>query len=283
MNRIESYVRQLSSSVKAPYSLRLFILLIYLWFVIQAISLWDIRDLIWGEQSVFFRSARPSNLLNNFFFQLVYEPSRYQAVYWIHLISALISLFEFRWSFITRFAAWATGMMLYCAAPQAFNSGILVMLLMAAYSILVYSKSSSRYRNLITNFCRYAMIIQVILIYVFSSIYKLSGTQWLNGTAIHYVLNIDVFSSPFWKETSEYTLIWTITTYLVFAYQLLFPILLLFKSKRNWLLLVGVFFHLMIGVVMNLWDFGFAMIFCYALFMKEEHAKFLMPFRTLRK
>lgn len=239
--------------------------------------------MIWGEQSVFFHSPRPSNLLNNFFFQLVYEPGRYQVIYWMHLISALISLFEFRWSFITRLTTWATGMILYCAAPQAFNSGVLVMLLMAAYSILVYSKSSSCYRNVATNLCRYAMMIQVVLIYVYTSIYKLSGTQWLDGTAIHYVLNIDVYSSPFWKGISKHTLLWIITTYVVFAYQLLFPILVWFKAKRTWLLLAGVFLHLMIGIVMNLWDFAFAMIFCYALFMKEEHAKFLMPFRTLRK
>lgn len=282
MKFLNNIVKHLSDTTQAPYSTRLFTLLIYCWFVVNAFSLWDIKDIIWGENSIVYRSARPANLLNNFFFQLVYNPERFQVIYWTHLFATLISLFEFKWSFVTRLITWATGMMLYCSAPQAFNSGILIMLLMSLYSTFVYTKSSSEYRKVISNLSRYAMIIQVMMIYLLSSFFKLCGNHWVEGQAVYYALNIDVYSSPFWQGLSKHHLLWTIITYLSFAYQLLFPFLIWFKGKRNWLLIAGVFFHLMIGLVMNLWDFAFAMIFCYALFMKEEQAKWLMPFRTLR-
>ncbi len=283
MNKLKLFITDFSSRVNAPYATRFFTLLIYVWFLIQAVSVWQYRDLFWGESSVIFRTPRTNSLLYNFFFQLVYSPERFSLIYWTHILMAVVSVFEFRWSFITRSITWASGMILFSAAPQCYNSGVLFMLLMAVYSIFVYTKASSSIPVVITNLCRVAMVLQVILIYFYSSLYKLGGGQWLSGEAVYYALNIDVYSSPFWQSMSKYTLLWMVVTYLALAYQLLFPLLLLFKKQRSWLLIIGIMFHVMIGIVMNLWDFAFAMIFCYALFMKEEHAKFLMPFRTLRK
>jgi len=283
MNKMVDYINTLSNRVCAPYATRFFTLLIYVWFVAEAITLWPYMSLMWGDESVFLHSPRQSNLLNNFFFQLVYEPTRFKAIYWLHLLASIVSLFEYKWSFVSRIVVWATCLILYFAAPQGFNSGILFMSLMAFYAVFVYTKPAKPLRILLTNLSRLAMVIQVVLIYFISSIFKLSGAHWVKGEAVYYALNIDVYSSPFWQSISKYTSLWMAVTYFALAYQLLFPVLLIFKKQRSWLLLIGVFFHVMIGVVMNLWDFALAMIFCYALFMKENHAKFLMPFRTLRK
>lgn len=282
MNRIEKFTHLLSSSVKAPYATRLFTLLIFLWFTWQAISVWSLKDILWGSESAFLRSPRQSTLLNNFFFHLVYRPQFFNVVFVIHFVSAILSLFEFKWSFITRSAVWITGMMMYVSAPHAYNSGVLVMLLMAFYSIFIYTKTTSPFRNIITNLSRYAMIIQVMMIYLVSSIYKLSGSHWISGNAVYYALNIDFYSSPFLQKMSEYSWFWMMMTFAFFAYQILFPFVLFSVRHRNWFLLLGVGFHLLIAFSMHIWDFALAMIFCYALFMKENHAKALMPFRTLR-
>jgi hypothetical protein len=283
MNRLSTYFHQLSEYVRAPYATRLFTLLIYAWFLAEALVLWPYRTLLWGEDAVLLHSPYSSSLLNNFFYQLVYVPSRFYIIFILHVVSSAISLFEWRWSFIPRTMAWCTALILYYSAPQAFNSGILFMALMAFYSIFVYTKSTQPWRIVITNLARLTMIIQVVAIYLISSFFKLSGKHWVEGDALYYALNIDVYSSPFLQRLSHSDVLMEIVTYIALAYQVLFPLLLLLKKQRSWTLLLGVGFHFMIGVVMHLWDFAFAMMFCYALFMKEEHAKFLMPFRTLRK
>jgi hypothetical protein len=283
MIKWKAFFNQMNEKVRAPYATRLFTLLIYVWFLVEALVLWSDRSLLWGEDAVLLHSAYKSSFLNNFFYQLVYVPSRFEIVIGLHLVASAVSLFEWRWSFIPRIAVWCTAMLLYYSAPQAFNSGILFMALMAFYAVFIYTKAKSPWRILISNLARLTMVIQVVAIYSISCLFKLIGQHWVQGDALYYALNIDVYSSPFWQQFSQYTTVCKLLTYLALAYQLLFPFLLLMKKQRHWILLVGVVFHLMIGVVMHLWDFAFAMMFCYALFMKEEHAKFLMPFRTLRK
>ncbi|HEY8403521.1 MAG TPA: hypothetical protein VIK71_02820 [Flavobacteriales bacterium] len=283
MNKWSAYIDQFANKIRAPYATRLFTILIYVWFLAQAAMIWPYRSLLWGEDAVLLHSPYASSLLNNFFYQLVYVPSRFNVVFGVHIVASAIALFECRWSFIPRIAAWCTAMMLYYSAPQAFNSGILFMSLMAFYSVFVYTKAESSWNIVISNLARLTMVVQVVAIYSLSSWFKLIGEHWVKGDALYYALNIDVYSSQFWQKLSQFPVWCSIITYLTLGYQLLFPLLLLLKKQRHWVLLIGVLFHLMIGIVMHLWDFAFAMIFCYALFMKEEQAKFLMPFRKLRK
>jgi hypothetical protein len=61
-------------------------------------------------------------------------------------------------------------------------------------------------------------------------------------------------------------------------YQFAFPVLVLvLKRKRIWFLMVGVLMHVFIAIVMNLWDFGLAMIVCYALFLPDSIFKKIQP------
>ncbi len=283
MNWFHRIVASLSHSVHAPYATRLFSILIYVWLLGQALAIWPYHEVLWGSDSVLLRSARPSGLINNFVYYLIYNPKNFIWVYGLHVCSVVISLFEFRTVFLARIVAWLTGLMIYLSAYQAFDGGMIYMSLFAFYSIGIYTKAISPYRIVWSNLARWAMMIQVVMIYLFACIYKLSGAHWLTGDAIYYVLNIDFYSSPFWKKIADYSWLSKGLSFVVLGYQAIFPLMIGWKKKRNGLLLLGVSIHLMIGVVMHLWAFATAMMFCYALFMKEEHAKFLMPFRTLRK
>lgn len=267
--RITNYF---SSYVHAPQSLRLFSILVYLWFLINACMTWSVRDLLWGPKTVFYRQGHADGIIENFIYRLVYDTSEFHVIFYVHLICALLSLFEKKWSFIPRIGTWLTGLMLYYAAVEAFNSAMLLMLLMAFYCSVVYVKDASSYRNVLTNAARIACIIQVMIVYAVATIYKLGGEQWLSGTAVYYLMHIDHYTVRSIQDSVLLKTSWIMKalTYFALAYQLLFPFIIWFKKSRLWFLLVGLLFHLFIGFVMHLWDFALAMIFCYALFLPER-------------
>ncbi len=112
---------------------------------------------------------------------------------------------------------------------------------------------------------------QIILIYVNSGIFKLMGDEWLNGSALYYALNLDVFRV--FPELSD--LAWHITAFVYVGswisiwVQLLFPILLLWPTTRYAALIVIMGMHLGIGLLLGLWPFSIAMIALDLLFVRD--------------
>lgn len=90
--------------------------------------------------------------------------------------------------------------------------------------------------------------IQLCLIYVSTGLVKLQGTgpfegTWWEGTSIHYVLNyvtmsrwaFTQFPQPFWLTST--------LTYLSVWWEVLFPLLVLFRWTRTPALVFGLLFH----------------------------------------
>jgi hypothetical protein len=267
-------ILRMSAEVWKPLALRLFSVLVYGWFLINAALVWPYIQMMWDRQNVFFRQGHTDTLLENFIYHLIYAPSAFRYVFAIHVLSALLSLFEFRLVIIPRLTTWLTALMLYYSAAEAFNSGMMLMMMLAFYGSVIYTASDNPYRKVLTNLAGLACIIQIGLVYFAAAMYKLGGTQWPSGTALYYALHIDRFSSDFWLGSSAVrsALIMKILTWSALAYQLLFPVMLFVKRGRNIFLLVGVVFHLFIGVVMHLWDFALAMIFSYSILISEDLA-----------
>lgn len=187
---------------------------------------------------------------------------------------------EFRWSFIPRLLTWATGWMLFYSATEAFNSGMMIMLMMAFFSAFIFTKARNFYGVAITNVMRVACITQVIIVYAVAGFYKLLGTQWPAGEAFYYALQIDQYSSPFWQSANLIGVpgLYATLNYIGLGYQLLFPIVIWIKKIRGMFLIIGLSFHLFIGIFMHLWDFAFAMIFCYVLFLEDKNIASLKRF-----
>lgn len=275
MSIIDKITHHLTDKVIAPHSMRLFSLLVYAWFLINVMMVWNVKDLLWGQHNVFYRQGQSDSFIENFFYQLVYDATRFKVIFTIHILCALIGMSEKKWSFIPRIFAWATGWILFYAAVHAFNSGMMIMLALAFYCSIVYTKSTGVFRITLTNIARYACIIQISVVYLVASVYKLSGEQWLAGDAMYYTLNIDQFSSPMWIDSwmIKSTFVMKSLTYFALIYQILFPVMIWIKKGRNLYLIIGIAFHLFIGNFMHLWDFALAMIFAYALFFDDSFAK----------
>ena len=126
-------------------------------------------------------------------------------------------------------------------------------------------------QNVLNNSFYWMCLIQVCLVYFFSTFYKLLDWNWINGSAVMYVSRIDAYSSGLNRFffADNYTLS-LIATYSILIYQALFPILVWFKKIKKPFLIFGVIFHLGIAFGMGLFTFGIIMCLVYLLFLDVE-------------
>jgi len=277
---IDKFTKFIGDKIIHRQSIRFFTILVYGWFVLNAFMLWPSKDMLWGADKIFFRHGFPDGILSNFFYMLVYQSTRAPYIFYLHIVAALVSMAEFRWSLLPRLITWATGWMLFYSATEVFNSGIMLMLMMAFFSSFIYTKARNYYGVSVSNFMRAACITQLIMVYAVAGLYKLTGSQWLSGEAFYYALQIDQYSSPFWQTADVIAIpgLYATMNYIGFGYQLLFPVLIWIKKLRPFFLICGLSFHLFIGIFMHLWDFAFAMIFCYVLFLEDKNIASLKRF-----
>ena len=103
INRITDY---LSGEVRQPKSIRLFSWLVYAWFLINALLTFPLRHQLWGNESLIAPGGFANNLVENFFYHLIYVPKHALAIYWIHILFVCLSFPERWWNFFPRFVVW---------------------------------------------------------------------------------------------------------------------------------------------------------------------------------
>ncbi|MEV6210363.1 HTTM domain-containing protein [Kitasatospora sp. NPDC051914] len=103
---------------------------------------------------------------------------------------------------------------------------------------------------------------QVVLIYSTAGWYKVQGSRWQDGTALHYPLHLDYFTP--WPELSALLgsslLITFVLSYGTVVLQVAFPFTLVNRRLKNVLLALMIAEHSAIAVVLGLPFFSLAMI-----------------------
>ncbi|MEV0038398.1 HTTM domain-containing protein [Streptomyces sp. NPDC050804] len=122
----------------------------------------------------------------------------------------------------------------------------------------------------------FVIAAQVCVLYGSAGLYKVQGSSWGNGTALHYVLNLDLFRP--WPALSlmadGHTTLITVVGYLTVLLQVAFPFVLFGRLKYPVLaLLLGM--HIGIAVFMGLPLFSGAMIIADAVFLPDRFYRFL--------
>ena len=112
--------------------------------------------------------------------------------------------------------------------------------------------------------------IQLCLVYFDTAVLKCTGTTWLTGTAIHYVLfNHEVGQFNFeWLAT--YPMLIGVLTLAALWIEFALPFLLWFRPTRRWIALSGVLLHLGIVPLVNAPLFGEQMTALYLLFLDRD-------------
>lgn len=105
-------------------------------------------------------------------------------------------------------------------------------------------------------------VFQILLVYLVSSLLKLQGEEWLNGTAIYYALSIEQFHVlPFLSQLAwQSAPMVAMATWLALWVQLLFPVLILWKPTSYAAVVLITGMHLGIAVLLGLWPFSLMMI-----------------------
>lgn len=117
-------------------------------------------------------------------------------------------------------------------------------------------------RIILHNLSIIGCIVLICLVYFTSGLTKILQENWQNGTAINFVINTRHYSLP-WLYKAKLSG-WV--NYLVIFFQLTFFLGMCFKQSRTCYLLGGMFFHLIIFLVMGLFNFSILMLIPYVLF-----------------
>jgi hypothetical protein len=125
--------------------------------------------------------------------------------------------------------------------------------------------------TLLHNCGMFVIAIQVCFLYASSGLYKVQGGMWRDGTALHYVLNLDLFRP--WPALSQvaddHQILIAIVCYLTVLIQVALPFALFSRLKYVVLcLLLGM--HIGIAVLLGLPVFSGAMIIADAVFLPDR-------------
>ncbi|MEO0403714.1 MAG: HTTM domain-containing protein [Bacteroidota bacterium] len=248
-------------------SMWLFRSLVYLWLLIYALHTIPLLDMFYGAESVMMpRIPKSSGTIQNVLYMLNYTKERAVWVLAVHIITCLMALTGVL-GWLPRILVWFTGWMLYYGCIPSYNGGYLLMLMFSFYCIPFSFLSRWVPSNVAANLGYLASRWQVILVYVIAGYYKLTGEDWMDGSAIGRTLYLEAFVSDFTRNTLfQVPFFLKALTWVGLFYQVTFPFVIWFKRVKIPFLLIGLGFHLGISIVLGLWDFGTAMIIGYVLF-----------------
>jgi Vitamin K-dependent gamma-carboxylase. len=114
------------------------------------------------------------------------------------------------------------------------------------------------------------MRFQVALIYLNSGLWKLFSDHWRDGSALHYVLNHNVFRRFPYEIPAAFDPVLTVLTYTTLLWELSFPFLLLRPATRRLALGIGVMLHLGIWATLEVGPFTWGMLATYVAFADPD-------------
>ena len=114
------------------------------------------------------------------------------------------------------------------------------------------------------------MRCQIALIYVSSGLHKLSFPMWRDGSAVHWAINLNEFHRLPWVIPETAAWVVAFLTWSTLAFELIFPLLVVFRRTRPLTLVAGVGLHLGLWATMELGPFSGVMMASYVAFLEPE-------------
>ena len=111
---------------------------------------------------------------------------------------------------------------------------------------------------------------QVALIYLNAGIWKIFNPYWRDGSAVHYVVQSNVYRRLPHGMPLAFDHVVSLLTYGTLAWELTFAFLLLFARTRRIALIVGILIHLGMLVTIEVGPFHFVMLASYLAFLEPD-------------
>jgi len=114
--------------------------------------------------------------------------------------------------------------------------------------------------------------IQIAMVFLSTALVKLSGKEWLDGTALYYVSRLDDFFGRFPVPAWLFDTPWTVAlmTWAVILVELTVPILIWFRKTRRLCLVMALLFHLANEWTMHLFLFHWIMLVGWLSFVTSD-------------
>ncbi len=257
----------------------LFKKVLYIFLFVNTLTMLPMIDSVFGQKgiagSMGFMWNGTSSFLN-----LLYHPAAYNRPYipWFFVGGQLLFLSLGYFKILPRLSAIAiyffTANLLFKGAIFFTGGEVLVCILLFYMIFMTEKKQLSISENIVNNTVFVALLVQVCILYFFSTFFKLFDENWINGKALSYVSEISYYTTSWFRDTTRFSSgLSAALTYSVLIYQALFPILVWFKKIKIPFLFYGVILHLGIAFGMGIFSFGIIMIICYLLFLDARHIK----------
>ncbi|MGW3355904.1 HTTM domain-containing protein [Streptomyces bungoensis] len=123
--------------------------------------------------------------------------------------------------------------------------------------------------SMLHNAAMLTIAAQVCLIYATSGWYKVQGSRWEQGSALHYALNLEYFSPWPWLSAllAGNAVLVLLLSYGTVILQVGFPFTLANRKVKNVLIAVMMLEHIGIAVLLGIPFFSLAMVACDAVFL----------------
>jgi hypothetical protein len=112
--------------------------------------------------------------------------------------------------------------------------------------------------------------IQVAVIYLNTGLWKLMSPLWRDGTAVHYVLQSNVFRRVPIDVPVSLDALTTLATYATLLFEIAFIFLIPFRQLRRFVLIGGVLLHLGMLALIEIGPFHIVMMAGYLAFLDPE-------------
>jgi hypothetical protein len=258
----------------------LFIRSTYLSLIWLLAKMIPIGDIVWGSDylTLLWNPYSGPDALATF----MNDPSWREHYLWLvfPLLALLISGVFGLYNALTRLFVWYLFVVLHYANIEVSTGGHHLFEQILFFQVFLF-RVSPRAEGYVASALRflhhlgfYAIWIQIGIMYFVAAYWKLKGVYWLSGEAMLLSLSWKEFGFPWLSEAMQRnTWYLALGNYLVFAYQLLFVILIWMRPIRGYLLLFGLLFHLSIAFIVGITDFGLLIAVSYLVFLPEGSAK----------
>jgi hypothetical protein len=112
--------------------------------------------------------------------------------------------------------------------------------------------------------------VQLCIIYFATAAFKCTGTSWLGGTAIHYVLFNHEVGQFNLEWLARYPVLLNVLALAAIIIEFALAFLLWFRPSRRWIALLGIALHAGIAPLVNVPLFGEQMTALYLLFLDPD-------------
>jgi hypothetical protein len=168
------------------------------------------------------------------------------------------------------FVTWALFASLVQRAWLASCGGLLLMDNVLFWMIFLRFSPNGRFAAGLGELAFWMIRIQVIFTYIITGLHKLTGTSWLNGTAVGIVSSDPLFG-PHWLAQLPW--LSALVTWTLLAFQFAFPVAVWFPRTKRPFLAFGALFHLGTALWMGIPEMAFAFIACYTIWLSEEEVQ----------